>query len=357
MSTPASSPATGRRRALAAIGATTGLLLATACSGETASVPPPGVSGSERDLSFAVDGTEVFATFTSPTNATGTVPAALIVSGSGPTDRDGNTQTRPDAGTNLNLARVLADTGVASLRYDKIGSGQTGLGDLDPEASIDPEVHDRQLIAAYEELLAQPGVDPDRTVVVGHSEGALFALRAHDLLDTSPALVLAAPPGTHYLDLVDRQLTEQIRVGEARGHIGTTDGVTVLSDARAGRAALRGGRELPDDLSPLLETVYSEQNAAFLRWIDTFDPVELAADLPDGTPVLVLWGEEDVQIPRSDVDRLMTGFADAERLDVPDADHVFREFRDRPGTAALDADRPFAPEVAPALEEFLDQAW
>ncbi|MFI6577482.1 alpha/beta hydrolase family protein [Nocardiopsis sp. NPDC050513] len=357
MSTATSSPVTGRRRLLAAVGAATGLLLATACSGEAPSVPPPAVSGSERDLSFTVDGTRVFGTFTAPTDTAGAVPAALIVSGSGPTDRDGNAQTRPDADTNLNLARVLADAGVASLRYDKLGSGETGLGDLDPEAPIDPEVHDRQLVAAYEQLTAQPGVDPDRTVVVGHSEGALFALRAHDLLDTSPALVLAAPPGTRYLDLIDRQLTERIRVGEAQGRIGETDSVTVLSDARAGRAALRGGRDLPDDLSPLLETVYSEQNAAFLGWIDAFDPVDLAEDVPEDTSVLVLWGEEDAQIPRSDIDRLMTGFADAERVDIPDADHVFREFRDRPGAAVLDADRPFAPEVAPALEDFLAQAW
>ncbi|WP_017597849.1 alpha/beta hydrolase family protein [Nocardiopsis lucentensis] len=357
MSTPTTSPAHGRWRMLAVVGATTGLLFSTACSGEDPSVPPPGVSGSARDLSFTVDGAEVFATFTAPSDTTGTVPAALIVSGSGPTDRDGNAPTRPDADTNLNLTRVLAEAGVASLRYDKLGSGETGADGLDPDDPIAPEVFDRQVVAAFGELLAQPEVDPERTVVVGHSEGALFALRAHELVDTSPALVLAAPPGTRYLDLIDRQLTEQIRVGEARGQLDEGDSVTLLSDARAGRAALRGGRALPDDLSPLLETVYSERNSAFLTWIDAFDPVDLARDVPEGTPVLVLWAEQDAQVSRADVDRLMSGFTDAERVDVPDADHVFREFRDEPGAAVLDADRPFAPEVAPALEEFLDGAW
>ncbi|WP_116247334.1 alpha/beta hydrolase [Nocardiopsis sp. FIRDI 009] len=342
---------------LAALGAAVGLLLATACSGEDPAVPPPGVGGSARDLSFTADGEEVFASFTAPAGTAGTVPAALIVSGSGPTDRDGNAPTRPDADTNLNLARVLAEAGVASLRYDKLGSGETGLGDLDPDEPVDPEVFDHQMVAAYEELLAQPEVDPERTVVVGHSEGALFALRAHELVDASPALVLAAPPGTRYLDLIDRQLTERVRTAEARGRIGEEDSVALLSDARAGRAALRGGRALPDDLSPMLEGVYSSSNAAFLSWIDAFDPMDLARAVPEGTPVLVLWGEQDAQVSRTDIDRLMTGFTGAERVDVPGADHVFREFRDEPGAAVLDADRPFAPEVASALEDFLDGAW
>ncbi|MFL1430138.1 MULTISPECIES: alpha/beta hydrolase family protein [unclassified Nocardiopsis] len=347
-----------RVRGRAAVAAAAALLLTSACApAEEESAPPPGVAGPERELSFTVDGVEVFATLTLPEDTSGPVPGALIVSGSGPTDRDGNSAMRPDANTNLNLARVLAKAGVASLRYDKFGSGETGLGDLDPDEPVDPDVFDAQLVAAYEAMAGQREVDPARTAVVGHSEGSLYALRAHTLVDASPALVLAAPVGERYLDVLDRQLTEQVRAAEATGQIPETQAVTLLSDARAARAALRGGRQVPDDLTDMVGVLYSPQNAAFLARMDALDPVELAAGLPADTPVLVLWGEADAQVTREDVDRLMTGLPEAVRVDVPEADHILRVYEDEPGATVLDAERPFAPQVAPALAEFVDTAW
>jgi len=324
------------------------------------------VGGAERDLTFEGGGHEVSATFSAPQGASGPLPGALIISGSGPTDRDGNGPTRPDADTNLNLARVLTGAGVATLRYDKLGSGpdaetgaQTGANGVRTVEAVDPAVFDQQVVAAYEQLVAQPEVDPARVMVVGHSEGALYALRAHDLIDAglpSPALVLAAPPGTRYLDLVDRQLTEQVRLAEGAGQLEESQAVQILSDMRAGRAAIRGGRDIAAEDSDQLG-LYTPANADFLAFMDGLDPVELGRELPGGTPVLVLWGEEDAQVSRGDVDRLMTGLEDARRVDLPGVDHILRDFEDEPGAAVLDAERPFAEGVAPALEEFVGSAW
>jgi pimeloyl-ACP methyl ester carboxylesterase len=129
----------------------------------------------------------------------------------------------------------------------------------------------------------------------------------------------------------------------------------MLSDARYGRPAPRPVRTLDEDLDSF--GIYTPQNQDFLAWIDSFDPVDLAADLPGDTPVLVLWGEEDSQVTGEEVDRLMTGLPEAQRVDLPDADHILREYRDEPGAMVLDSDRPFSTDVAPALEEFLDTAW
>lgn len=368
VSTPASAsssaPATGasgRPRTALAAALAAGALLVTACSPTDDDGGPalPGAAGHEREVSFQGGGFTVPGTFTAPTAAgDDTVPGVLIISGSGPTDRDGNGQGRPEANTNLNLARVLSGAGAASLRYDKFGSGDpSDKDDSELEAmehSVDPLIYDEQMAAAYEELVSQPEVDPERTVVLGHSEGALFALRAHEVLDAEPALVLAAPPGTRMLDLIDRQVTEQVRTAEAQGAIGEVGAAQMLSDIRAGRAAVREGAELPSTDSTGL---FNPQNEDFLAWIDAFDPVELAEELPSGAPVLVLWGDEDAQVNEEEVDLLMTGLSDAERVDLPGVDHILREYDDSPGAAALDGDRPFAPAVAPAVEEFLDGLW
>ncbi|MEU3017513.1 alpha/beta fold hydrolase [Nocardiopsis sp. NPDC007018] len=333
--------------------------MVSACAPDDGADPVlPGAPGREREVSFEGGGFTVPGTFTAPADTGGTVPGVLIISGSGPTDRDGNGSVRPDADTNLNLARVLTSAGAASLRYDKFGSADPDrMSEAEEEAldqPVDPLVFDRQMAAAYAELVAQPEVDPERTLVLGHSEGALFALRAHEVLDAEPALVLAAPPGTRMLDLIDRQVSEQVRVAEAQGGIDEAGAARMLSDLRAGRASVRSGRALPETDATGL---FDENGADYLAWIDAFDPVELAEDLPENTPVLVLWGERDAQVNQEEVDRLMTGLPGAERVDLAGADHILREYDDSPGAVAPDADRAFSPDVAPALERFLDGLW
>ena len=49
---------------------------------------------------------------------------ALIISGSGPTDRDGNNPSLKNNSLKL-LAEALAENGIASLRYDKRGVGRS----------------------------------------------------------------------------------------------------------------------------------------------------------------------------------------------------------------------------------------
>lgn len=348
------------------VGGAAALLLTTACTPADTPTDPPGSVGQQREVQFTAGEDEIHGTFTLPEADAEGVPGALIISGSGPTDRDGNSGTRPGADTNLNFARLLADSGVATLLYDKLGSGETGIGDRDPEDPVEPEAFDEQAAAAYEFLVDRPEVDPERTLVLGHSEGALYALRMHELVPgSSPDVVLAAPPGERYLDVVDRQLTEQVRAAEAMGSLGEVDAQTVLSDARAARAAVRADRTMPEGMDPSLAGLYGPGNRETLAFLDELVPAELAADLPEGTGTLVLWGEQDAQISREEIDELMAGFegdgagdgGSAERVDLPATDHVFREQDDDSTRPAVDEDRPFSPDVAPALESFLDRVW
>ncbi|MFC3999157.1 alpha/beta hydrolase [Nocardiopsis sediminis] len=338
------------------------VLAASACSGqrqEPAGPPErPGVTPAERDVSFDSGPDTVHGTFALPPGAQGRVPGALIISGSGPTDRDGDNPARPDAGTNENFARLLADAGVASLRYDKLGSGETGMGARDEDDPVGYDVFEAEMADAYAHLAAQPEVDPGRLLVLGHSEGALFALRAPGAVRDHPpvALVLAAPPGGRYLDTVDRQLTDQIRLQEGAGALEAADATRVLSNARSAIALIRAGERPDQDPVPELGGLFDPSVAPFLHRIDAMDPVDLAGDLPRGVETLVLWGTADSQIARDDVDRLMTGLPGAERADIEGADHVFRAYDDAPGAEVLDSQRAFSPEVGPALSAFLDSA-
>ena len=90
---------------------------------------PSSTAWVDQPVSFVVHGVRVFATFRHPVASTATVPGALLIAGSGSTNRNGNTSVDPGPlNTMEELADVLSGDGVASLRYDKLGSGQTGLG-------------------------------------------------------------------------------------------------------------------------------------------------------------------------------------------------------------------------------------
>lgn len=106
---------------------------------------------------------------------------ALIVSGSGPTDRDGN---NPMAGHNDALklvAQALADAGIASLRYDKRGiAASAAAGADESRLRFDDYVDDA---AAWAAQLARDGRFA-ALAIVGHSEGATIA-----------ALAVAKAPG------------------------------------------------------------------------------------------------------------------------------------------------------------------
>ncbi len=97
-------------------------------------------------------------------------PMVLLVSGSGPIDRDSNMK-KLAIGVMGRLADQLTEAGIASFRYDKRGVGASG-GDFFA-AGFRDNVSDAT--AAIDMLRARPGVDPSRVFVVGHSEGALIA--------------------------------------------------------------------------------------------------------------------------------------------------------------------------------------
>ena len=139
----------------------------------------------DQKVSFASGNMTIYATFRHPKNGANDVPGVLLIAGSGPTDRNGNSTLEPGPVNTLKtLADWLSEDGVASLRYDKLGSGKTGVGPFasDPD-SVGIKPFEQESAAALNYLAAQKGVNDKLLGVFGHSEGALFAL----LLDTGHA--------------------------------------------------------------------------------------------------------------------------------------------------------------------------
>jgi hypothetical protein len=316
----------------------------------------------DEDVSFRVGGVTVYASFRHPVRDTGSVPAVLLIAGSGPTDRNGNSAVEPGPINTLKtLADWLSDDGVASLRYDKLGSGKTGLGAYASKVnSIGIFAFEQESRAALTFLAAQKGVNDQRLAVFGHSEGALFALLlATGHAGSAPtihALGLFEPLSLRYLTLITVQVDAQVATQLKSGAI--TKKLATMVDDTLNKAvtSLRSTGTVQANLPYGLGTILNPSTEKFLYQADQFDPQTLAEALPTKMPVLVTCSSADSQVSCAQVGRIAKGLARADArthfVHLVGVDHVLKV--DSSGTSVNYTKKlPFSPALRTALKTFV----
>lgn len=265
----------------------------------------------------------------------GTGPLLVMVAGSGPTDRDGNSVLGVTASYLRKLADALAAYGLASLRYDKRGvAGGIPPG---PEESVVFDTFVDDLVTVLD---ASAAAFPGRPVVLaGHSEGGLVAMRAARRRNVA-GLVLLATPGRPPADV----LREQIIAGLA-GPL--RDEALAALDILA-----RNGRV--EQVSPELFALFRPSAQNFLASMLALDP---AADLAGlDCPALVLGGGSDIQVLRADFDRLVAARPALQSRWFDHMNHVLVDApADRMANIATyaDPDRPLSEGLAQCVADFV----
>lgn len=327
---------------------------------ETIMAPTTDVAS--EDVQFEAAGMTVFGTLTRPT-APGRYPGVAIAAGSGPTDRDWRNPIIPGPnGSASLLADALARAGVVVLRYDKRGTGQTGM----PPAAIKWGDYAAELSAAVRVLADSEHVDPSAVYVAGHSEGGAHALRvAANSVVPIAGLILLSTSGRTLRDIVLWQISNQISgaLDPAAAKLEIDALTLALDDIAAGKPRdARTVGTLPG-VQQFVMALQNPQSVGFARGLLTFDP--LAAFASFEGPVLVLNGDRDVQVdPELDARPLAAASEAAGHettlVIVATADHVLK-VEDTPKdqlTAAIgapynDAGRVLAPEVPAAIAAFV----
>jgi len=333
----------------------------------------------EREVTFASGPDTIYGSLLlPPAPKSRRLPAALIISGSGAVDRDGNVPIFSDDvvadsrrfaefNTYLNFARVLAEAGVISLRFDKLGSGRTGLASYTgrtAELGFEALVNTAQ--AGYDFLRLQPEVDPARMIILGHSEGALIALILADRLqrDAEPAaLILAAPPGERVLDVIRRQLHDRFVSSVVEDGPGDSSQATaVAAEIDNLISGLREFGLVPDSVSdPSFREWFGGEQARYWVEADSYDPRAIAASLPATLPVLLLRGSHDIRVGAQDIDNLYAALRESGNMaaaayELDGVNHNFREVTDEPGSIYDFGDPAlvFSREAPQVLHAFLD---
>jgi alpha/beta superfamily hydrolase len=319
-----------------------------------AEATPGRVPAADREVVFTVDGTTTYGTLHVPAHRTGQrLRAALLLPGSGPTDRDGN-QSHAAPNTLAQVAAAFASDQVATLRFDKYGTGRTGLGAYgEHPGTLDYPAFVRQATAAYEFLRDQPETDPHALMVAGHSEGAMTALLLGRTVHPRPAgLALLQPQAIRLLDLVALQLHAQTAEAARQGQLTLEQQRAIDAAIDAAVTALREHRPVDTtDLPAAVAQLFVAFQGASGRFVESDDavyPPDTAAALRPGVWVLLTCGTNDAQIPCATTNALTAALRRAHaggpgRVPLSGVDHLLH-----------DADHPdtLAPAVIDALHRF-----
>lgn len=264
---------------------------------------------------------------------------AVMLPGSGPTDRNGEGPGNRSASTRL-MAEALAGQGIATLRMDKRGVGESRAA-MTAEADVRFDTMVEDALAWTAEAVRQTGLPC--AWLIGHSEGALVALVAAQRAEAPICgLVLVAGAGRPAGDVLREQLNASLPDALK------PDAMRALDDLEAGRTT-----QAPEALAAVFRPSVQPY---LMSWLP-LDPAKLAADY--GGPILIVQGDHDIQIPMSDAERIAAAQPRAELARFEGMNHVLKIApADRAGNIATyaDPDLPLAPGVAEAVGGFILKA-
>ncbi|NOU59646.1 alpha/beta hydrolase [Marinifilum caeruleilacunae] len=227
----------------------------------------------------------------------------LIIAGSGPTDRNGNNPMMTNNSLKM-LAEGLQKNGIASLRYDKRGIGEStnsGLQEIDLRFEhYVKDVEDWIDLLNKDERFSE-------IIVLGHSEGSLIGMIASQKSEVEKFISLAGvgiPAG----DIIREQLKAQPPV--------------VLDHSLPIIEKLESG-ETVEDVPLMLYSLFRPSVQPYMISWFRYNPQKEIAKLDK--PILIIQGTTDIQVSVSNADQLAMANEKSQKLIIEGMNHVLKE--------------------------------
>ena len=263
------------------------------------------------------------------------IPVFLIISGSGPTDRDGNSAMLPGKNNSLKmLAGALAENGFASVRYDKRGIGESKDAGLnEQELRFDDFVDDA--VAWVTQL--RNDVRFSDVGIIGHSEGSLIGMLATAITNAG-AFISLEGAGRPANEIIQEQLAGQTG--------------SIVAEVNRINAELKAGKTV-GDIDPKLYSLFRPGIQPYMISWYKYDPAVEIARLT--CPVLIVLGTTDIQVKQADAELLKAAKPDAVYALINGMNHVLKDAPvDRVENLATysNPDLPLSADLLNALMKF-----
>lgn len=230
--------------------------------------------------------------------------AIMMIAGSGPTDKNGNSAMGLNNNSLKMVAEQLTENGYAVLRYDKRGVAGSQSAVSDPlSVRFDHFVDDAK---SWLKFLSDRGYN--RLIIIGHSQGSLVGMLAAQNNKNVVAFISLAGLAEDSGEAIVRQLKAQSPV--------------LAEDARVNIDSMKAGHTVTQ-YNPYLISIFGPAIQPFLKSYIAYTPADEIKKLD--IPVLIVNGTSDLQIDLPQANSLKEAYPDGELLIIEGMNHVLKD--------------------------------
>jgi alpha/beta superfamily hydrolase len=242
----------------------------------------------------------IYGTLLLPNNISNKVPVVILISGSGPTDRDGNNPVMKNNSLKQ-LAEALANNGIASVRYDK-----RGIGESVKAAKSESELRFEDYISDAIDWISFVKQNPkfSKVIIIGHSEGSLIGMNAAKYAN---GFVSISGAGSSADIILKEQLAPKGKVVQDLCY-------PIIDSLKAG--------VMIKDVNPMLNSLFRLSVQPYMISWFKHDPQIDIKQLK--YPCLILQGDNDLQVSINDAKLLSAAGNESRLLIVEKMNHVLK---------------------------------
>lgn len=258
-------------------------------------------------------------------------PLAILIAGSGPTDRDGN-QAQLKNNSLKYLAEGLAQKGIATFRYDKRVIAQINKATVQEEKmTFEDEVNDALLVVNHFKDKYK------KIILIGHYEGSLIGLLVAQKVVVSKFVSISGA-GNSSATLIEEQ------IGKNAPQL-KEESQKIISQLRKG--------ELVENISPYLAPVFRKSVQPYLISWFKYEPAKEITKLQ--IPILIVQGTNDLQVEDKEVQLLKEAQPKAQVLLIEGMNHVLKKVKtlEENQQSYLNPDLPIPEELVEGIASFI----
>lgn len=254
------------------------------------------------DMVYKGSGGKIYGTYSIP-EGDKAVPVVLIIAGSGPTDRNGNQAMSVRGNTYKLIAESLKKAGIASVRYDKRGIGESSNAmKHEEDMRFEDMVDDAAGIAA----MLKEDKRFSSVIILGHSEGSLVGMLAA-AKEPVNAYVSVAGLANSADKIMVRQIAAQSEEMSLRAAF-------LMDSVKRGKTV----EKVDADLAPLFRPSVQPYMRSWIKYEPRTEIQKLHI------PVLILQGTTDIQVSEGEATTLKEAYPRATLKVIPEMNHVLK---------------------------------